>query len=325
MRNSPPTSCRTRRNNLPIAGLTAASRAVACTARLLIAGLVFLSLGMPPVTAAAAQGNSTDSRICDTDADYFLGVEDYAKAIRSHETLLKSQPDNALAHYHLGFAYGMTGRPDAELHEYLRAIDLGLTNWDLFLNLGLVYLGNGSIQSAIRALYLATVINPTQPWAHFNLALAYERADMLAQAKEEVLVSIGLDSRQADAWNTLAVIDAEQGDRARAGKLWCDLVQAFPDYMPARSNLRSLEQTDRSGNPKPDSSASSTVSEKTAQRNLMEANESEFTVGCSLRSVRDGKDSAGIGGADVFAQSGRGVDLGYFSQVLIIPVIGAGK
>ena len=114
MRNSPPTSRRTRRNNLAIAGLTAASRAVACTARLLIAGLVFLSLGMQPVARAAAQANSTDPRICDTDADYFLGIEDYAKTIRSHETLLKSQPDNALAHYHLGFAYGMTGRPDAE-------------------------------------------------------------------------------------------------------------------------------------------------------------------------------------------------------------------
>jgi len=220
MRNSLPTSCRTRRNHLSTARLMAGSRAVVCTARLLVAGLFVLSLGIHPVTAAAALANSTDSRICDTDADYFLGIEDYAKAIRSHETLLKSQPNNALAHYHLGFAYGMTGRQDVELREYLRAIDLGLTKWDLFMNLGLVYLGNGSIQPAIRALYLATVISPTQPSAHFNLALAYEHAGMLDQAKEEVFASIGLDSQQADAWNTLAVIYAEQGDRARAGKLW---------------------------------------------------------------------------------------------------------
>ena len=179
------------------------------------------------------------------DADYFLEIEDYVKAIRSHEALLKSQPDNALAHYHLGFAYGMTGRPDAELREYLRAVDLGLTNWDLFLNLGLVYLDNGNIETAIRVLHLATVFGPTRPEAHFNLALAYQRAGMLAKAKEEMLVSIRLDSQQADAWNTLAVIYAEQGDHARAGKLWCDLVHTFPDYIPARNNLRLLEQNER--------------------------------------------------------------------------------
>ena len=325
MRNSLPTSCRTRRNHLSTARLMAGSRAVVCTARLLVAGLFVLSLGIHPVTAAAALANSTDSRICDTDADYFLGIEDYAKAIRSHETLLKSQPNNALAHYHLGFAYGMTGRQDVELREYLRAIDLGLTKWDLFMNLGLVYLGNGSIQPAIRALYLATVISPTQPSAHFNLALAYEHAGMLDQAKEEVFASIGLDSQQADAWNTLAVIYAEQGDRARAGKLWCDLVQAFPHYIPARNNLRLLQRAVQSANPEPDSSTSSTVSEKPARRNLAEANQSEFVDGCPLPSVRDENDSASLGDGNAPTEPGTGADSSYSSQVLIIPVIGARK
>ena len=43
---------------------------------------------------------------------------------------------NALAHYHLGFAYGMVGRHQEEIDEYRRAVALRLTDWTLFLNLG---------------------------------------------------------------------------------------------------------------------------------------------------------------------------------------------
>src|SRR5271156_3680029 len=68
----------------------------------------------------------TDAQICDLDADFALGREDYPAAIILHRKLLQTQPDNALAHYHLGFAYGMTGRTSEELTEYLTAARLGL-------------------------------------------------------------------------------------------------------------------------------------------------------------------------------------------------------
>ena len=80
----------------------------------------------------------------------------------------------SLAHYHLCFAYGMTNRPDAELHQYLRAVDLGLTSWDLFLNFGLVYLDNGNIESAIGAFHLAAVFRPTGPETTFQSGTVYE-------------------------------------------------------------------------------------------------------------------------------------------------------
>jgi tetratricopeptide (TPR) repeat protein len=271
-------------------------------AQLRIAVLVCLSLVMAPLTTTAAQTNSPELQICDPTADYFLGLEDYVNAVRSHEALLKSDPNNALAHYHLGFAYGMINRPDAELHEYLRAVDLGLTSWDLFLNLGLVYLDNGNIESAIGAFHLATVFGPTRPETHFNLALAYERAGMLAKAEHETLVSIRLDSKQADAWNTLAVLYAEQGDRGRAGKLWCDLVHTFPDYIPARSNLRLLEQIDQPASPAPASSGSSAALESPSRQTATDPNESGFSGGCDFQFGRDGQYPSDIGATDAFAQ-----------------------
>ncbi len=53
-------------------------------------------------------GNSiagaAEEQVCDVGADYSLGVEDYSEAIRRHIQVLNEHPDNALAHYHLGFA-----------------------------------------------------------------------------------------------------------------------------------------------------------------------------------------------------------------------------
>jgi len=76
------------------AGLVAASRAVWSVTRLLIAGAVFVSLGMQPGIAAAASANSIDAPICHSDADYFLGIEDYTT---QNERSASLRPDSSAA------------------------------------------------------------------------------------------------------------------------------------------------------------------------------------------------------------------------------------
>ncbi|MBV8454492.1 MAG: hypothetical protein JOZ29_19790, partial [Deltaproteobacteria bacterium] len=92
------------------------------------------------IAAAPAASSGTEDQVCNVAADYMLGLEDYPEAIRLHRQVLARHPYNALAHYHLGFAYGMAGQTQEEICEYLAAVNLGLANWDLFLNLGLAYL-----------------------------------------------------------------------------------------------------------------------------------------------------------------------------------------
>jgi Flp pilus assembly protein TadD len=101
-----------------------------------------------------------DDQICNVSADLALGREDYRTAIRLHRRLLQSQPDNALMHYHLGFAYGMIGQSSEELNEYLTSARLGLRTWDLFLNLGLAYLAQYELACAADAL--ETVVSLAQ-------------------------------------------------------------------------------------------------------------------------------------------------------------------
>ena len=210
---------------------------------LLLAALLALALRLP-APAQSATRSDVQEEVCDPLADYFLGMEDYSEAIRRHIQVIKQHPDNALAHYHLGFAYGLTGQHQKELREYQKAVDLGLSDWELFLNLGLLYLEREHLSTATQILQLATLLGPVQPETHFNLALAYEQRGMLAQAEQELLLALKLDPRQADALNTLGVIYAEQGDYVRARAEWTELAGELPDYEPARDNLAILKRVE---------------------------------------------------------------------------------
>ncbi len=223
---------------------------------LLLVGVLLLVLVLEYREAIASTnaGGQTDDQVCDPLADYFLGMENYSEAVQRHQSVIKNEPANALAHYHLGFAYGLMGRHKEELDEYQKAVELGLGDWQLFLNLGLLYLEGGNLNSASEVLRLATLLGPDQAETHFNLALVYERRGMLPQAQQELLQSLHIDPNQPDARNALAAIYAEEGKYGRAYEEWSALVKANPNYAPARDNLNILERIEHGGSaekPKP--------------------------------------------------------------------------
>jgi len=179
-------------------------------------------------------------QVCDVSADYYLGTEDYSEAIRRHVDFVRRHPDNALAHYHLGFALGMADDRMSEIREYQQAEALGLRSWDLFLNLGLAQLENGDLDAATDSLRHAVVLGEDHSESHFNLALVEERRGMLAEAQREILASLLLNPGQPDARNLLGVIYAQEADGDHASLIWRELVREVPDYEPARENLAIL-------------------------------------------------------------------------------------
>jgi tetratricopeptide (TPR) repeat protein len=200
---------------------------------------------VPLSSFASPRGGELDAQVCDPIADFYLGSENYPQAIQRHLLVVQHQPGNALAYYHLGFAYGMVGDHQRELDGYQKAVGLGLSNWDLFLNMGLLYMESGRLDSASEVLQLAALLGPYRPETHFNLGLLDERLGMYQKAEQELLLSLRIDPNQNDARNTLAVIYAEQGNYERAYQEWTDLVRARPDYAPARANLTILKRIER--------------------------------------------------------------------------------
>jgi Flp pilus assembly protein TadD len=179
-------------------------------------------------------------QVCDVRADYFLGIEDYAEAIRRHVDVVRGHPNDALAHYHLGFALGMVGDRIAEVKEYQRAAALGLRSWDLFLNLGLAELEDGDLDAATKSLQRAVLFGADHSESHFNLALVDERRGMLSDAEHETLAALRLDPEQPDTRNLLGVIYAQEGKAASASRIWRELVRDVPNYGPALANLAIL-------------------------------------------------------------------------------------
>jgi Flp pilus assembly protein TadD len=196
--------------------------------------LLSLWIGSNSIAGAA------EEQVCDVGADYSLGVEDYSQAIRLHVEVIRKHPENALAHYHLGFALGMVGDRTAEVGEYRRAEALGLRSWDLFLNLGLAQLENSYFDAATDNLRRAVLLGESHSESHFNLALVEERRGMLADAEHETLASLLLNPGQPDARNLLGVIYAQEGKTGSASLVWSELVRDLPDYGPARTNLALL-------------------------------------------------------------------------------------
>jgi len=185
----------------------------------------------------SSQAGALEEEICDVNADSALGLEDYPATIARHRRVLQANNENALAHYHLGFAYGMTGHSEEEITEYLAAVKLGLQKWDLFLNLGRAYLERHELVHAAAALETAESLGPEHAETHFNLALVYERQNKLREALREISVSRLIEPEDLDAGNTNAIICAEMNDLSRARDIWTHLLLAAPDYDPARSNL----------------------------------------------------------------------------------------
>jgi tetratricopeptide (TPR) repeat protein len=209
----------------------------------LLLGVVLLVLPLRAVAASSA--GTLDLQVCDPVADLYLGIENYPEAIQRHLVVIQEHPENALAYYHLGFAYGMVGDRQRELADYQKAVALGLSDWDLFLNMGLVYMESGRLDSASQVLQLAALLGPYRPETHFNLGLLDERLGMYQKAAQEVLLSLRIDPNQNDARNMLGVIYAEQGNFERAHQEWADLIKSNPGYAPARANLQILDRIER--------------------------------------------------------------------------------
>jgi tetratricopeptide (TPR) repeat protein len=204
----------------------------------LLALLLIVSVWTTPVAAEFATPGS-EAAICDSLADYFLGAEDYPEAIRLHLEVLRRDPNNALAHYRLGFAYGMEGQTGKEIQEYERAVVLGLHNFDLFLNLGVARFERRDLVGATEALPTASNLADVAE-VHFDLSLVYERRGMLREAVTEILRTIAQTPNEPDYLNVLAVLVADGGNTAEAQNIWLRILLNYPRYAPAADNLRTL-------------------------------------------------------------------------------------
>lgn len=211
---------------------------VVATSLLLVEGCARREVREEPVAPTAAPKRWT----CDKEADEALARHDYQEGIRLHRKLLEKEPDNALALYHLGYAYGQTGDHVREVFYYERAAELGFEQDHVFFNLGMAYGELNRIEEAITAFQRALELHPHDAENHFGLALAYQRGVKDDLAEEEFLKAIALDPAHIEARMYLSMLYADKGQMQKAASQLRDVLEIDPDHGQARHFLKRIER-----------------------------------------------------------------------------------
>jgi len=179
--------------------------------------------------------------ICDKEADLHLEKGNWDKAIEFHERIIREKPNSALAHYHLGYAYGFKEMHSREIEEYEKAIQLGLKKFDLFYNAGMAYAEYlGDYEKALEVFKEAERINPKNGEIHYALGLAYWFKKAESDAVREFLKAVNLNPRHIEAHALLGEIYARRGQYDFAKAEWEMVLELDPNNEMARRRLQEI-------------------------------------------------------------------------------------
>ncbi len=179
---------------------------------------------------------------CDEAADKALQDNDLDRAISLHEALLARDPGNALARYHLGYAFGLRNERQREIALYEQALADGYTKSDLYFNLGMAYAETGNPAKADATFQKALTTNPRDAEAHFGLAMLALSQSNLPGAEKELLTTVALDPAHEDARFNLAALYEKQGQKAKSLEQLTLLLQHHPDSQPGLELLQRVRK-----------------------------------------------------------------------------------
>jgi len=181
--------------------------------------------------------------VCDNEADEAMKRQDYEMAIPLHERFLENHPENALALYHLGYAYGQTGDHLKEVSYYEKAISYGFKNDFIFYNLGMAYADLNELEKSVGAYKKALEIDPYSADIHFELAMTYYQMGIAdKQAEEEFLNAIKIDPEHVDARLYLSLLYRELGEIRKAAEQLHKVLEIDPNNSGAQKFLKKIEQ-----------------------------------------------------------------------------------
>lgn len=160
-------------------------------------------------------------------------ANNYAAAQTDYEKYLTQRPNDAAAHFDLGYVFTAQKEKDKAIAEYRKAVQLNPKMMDAQLNLGLSLLSDAP-KDAIEPLQNVTTLNGSFERGHFLLGVAEERAGNPDAAEKEYSAAIKLDPNDADAHDALARM------YLAAGKV-ADAEHEFREVLRLKSNNQGAE------------------------------------------------------------------------------------
>src|SRR5438876_10443241 len=128
--------------------------------------------------------------------DYILKAKDVADL----EAIVKSSPEDPIAHYHLAKQYYLSRRFDDAREQYDEAVRLDPKSSRAHLGLGLALFELGHPGASQEEFERALELDPRSAWAEYMIAkLAWIRGDP-DSAQKHLLIAVELDPRSDQAW-----------------------------------------------------------------------------------------------------------------------------
>jgi protein O-GlcNAc transferase len=209
-------------------------------AAVLACGAIFSARCCSSQTAArapltAAQRAASDPRVYQAQQE--VEKKNYARAVELLSGFLKDFPNDPIAHFQLGYVYGLLQRNDDSISEYRRAAELKPDLAEAHLNLGLSLLDAKDFAGAAIALQRAAELMRGQARPRYLAGLAYERSGNIPAAIAQYALAAPLDPNNFDIffhWGTILL----RADRSEDAEKQLRVAIALrSDSEPAHSAL----------------------------------------------------------------------------------------
>jgi tetratricopeptide (TPR) repeat protein len=120
--------------------------------------------------------------------------------------VVRKNPDSAMAHGNLGYAFYKRGMMDEAIEQYLTGLQINPEIRDAHLNLGAAYTAKNRLDEAMMQYQVELSRDAASFPAHVNLADVYERKGLISQAVEEYRVALRIAPDSARAHSGLGIL-----------------------------------------------------------------------------------------------------------------------
>ncbi len=168
----------------------------------------------------------------------FTEAKNYSEPLKYWEKAVEEQPEDPMRRFSLSITYGNRRAVSSAEAQLRKAIELDSANFDYYNNLGMLFLRQNKIDSAVKYLEAADKADSARPDAKVNLSAAYGQAGeyekaipILLEAKEK------LDTLNIDVIYNLYYAYTQTGNYDNAKKYVDILFEKDSDF-----NLRDFYQ-----------------------------------------------------------------------------------
>jgi|GEM_PF-2719759 tetratricopeptide (TPR) repeat protein len=129
---------------------------------------------------------------------------------------VRQNPEDAMAHYHLGMAYLHMNRNGEALETFQKAVSLAPDLAPAHAGRGVACSRLGKNLQALSAFRRTLLLNPEDALAHLNLGITYRRLGRHHQGRQAIIEAIRLEPDSPEAHYELGLANLSLFDRASA-------------------------------------------------------------------------------------------------------------